>query len=391
MNFLIILLLLSIPLGQLTRFNLSYGVSIYLQDVVSAFMVLALFINYLKGKKVFQAKLQKPIVIFTTAILLSFLLNFRKVEYHQAIVGFLYLIRWVAYSGIYFSTVFYRKENKSLFKNFSIRDGLLISGIAFSIFGILQYFFIPDLRQLKWLGWDDHYFRLVGTLLDPGFTGLLLVFTAILAIGTKLKPQIKLIAFSTSILALFLTYSRASYLAFLGSIVVLATLRKRIMTGLIISLFFIITLFLLPTAQSEGTNLMRIFSISQRITTWNQAIEISKDNPVFGIGFNLLRYEQRKRGFLGDDWLTSHSASGIQNSYAFVLATSGILGLLAFVWLVISMFKVHKKHFYKVDRKSQVIIISLVAISIHTIFTNSWFYSWTMIWIWILLGEAEAG
>ena len=38
-------------------------------------------------------------------------------------------------------------------------------------------FVYPDLRNLWYLGWDPHYYRVFATLLDPNYVGILLVLT----------------------------------------------------------------------------------------------------------------------------------------------------------------------------------------------------------------------
>lgn len=392
MKWLIFLLLASFPLGHLTRVELTNAIAFYFHDLVAAMMLLAVFISSIKEKKLPPGKLTKPILIFILIAAISLLLNINTVNTKQAITGSLYLLRWTALSGIYFYLLKYRVIHKKLSffgRSFNLGEALLLSGLALTAFGLIQYIAFPDLTQLKWLGWDDHLFRLTGTILDPGFTGILLVLTIFLAMITKLTKPIKAVAIGLPTIALLLTYSRASYLSFIAGFMVFVYLKGKIKKGMLLSALFIVSLFFLPRASSAGTELTRVFSIVGRIQTWSNAITIAKDNPVSGVGFNLLRYTQRSYGFVGDDWETSHSASGIDNSYLFVLATTGVLGLVIYLSLLQQMVKIFVKNKGAYSDASILALASLTAVCTHAFFNNSWFYPWVLIWIWYLLAAIE--
>lgn len=393
MKWLILLLLTAFPLGHLTRFEVGKGVALYFHDIVASLMFLVIFINSVKTKKLPRGKLTIPIIIFIAVALLSLLFGINKVTPAQAITGSLYLVRWTALSGVYFYLLKYRKTFKqiSLFaRKYALSDALLISGLVFATFALLQYLIFPDLRGLQWLGWDDHYYRLTGTLLDPGFSGIVLALVCLLALGVKLRKQLKILAVSLPTVALILTYSRASYLAFLVGLMTYVILKRKLKCGLVATLIFLTVLFFLPQAESEGTNLLRIYSLFQRVETWEQGLVIARDNPLFGVGFNLLRYSKLKYGFLGQDWETSHSASGLDNSFIFVLATTGVLGFISYLTLFFKMVKVLvKTRGVKLSIPTST-LASLSAVFIHAFFNNTLFYPWVMIWIWYLLGAIEA-
>jgi len=62
-------------------------------------------------------------------------------------------------------------------------------------------------------------------------------------------------------------------------------------------------------------------------------LRIIKDNPLFGVGFNSLRFMKRDYGFLNQDWQESHSGAGVDSSVLFVWATTGVFGLGIYLWL----------------------------------------------------------
>jgi O-antigen ligase len=166
-------------------------------------------------------------------------------------------------------------------------------------------------------------------------------------------------------------------LAFLAGLSTILFLRKRKRIIFIIIIIFIISLTLLPRPGGEGVKLERVASFIQRVENWQTAINIWKNYSIFGVGFNNYRYAQHKLGFLiQPDWKITHAGAGVDNSFLFVLVTSGIIGEILFLnfWLRVL-----------VASKSRLVVGSLVAVFVHSLFINSLFYPWVMIWVWFLL------
>jgi O-antigen ligase len=259
---------------------------------------------------------------------------------------------------------------------------LVIVGLVTAIFGLLQYFFLPDTRFLENYGWDPHYYRVIGTFLDPGFLGLILVLSLIILvikIWQKNQDRKKLIGAGLIIyLALALTYSRASYLAYSLTVIAAAWWKRSIKLFLFIFIIGAMTLFLLPRPGGEGVRLERQSTISARILNWQQSIEIVQKNWLFGVGFNAYRYVQ------DEELKVSHAGAGADSSLLFVLATTGILGLGAYSWLWVKALFLSFKNIKK--RENQIALVSILVVLLHSIFANSLFYPWIMAWLWLVLG-----
>ena len=163
--------------------------------------------------------------------------------------------------------------------------------------------------------------------------------------------------------ALLLTYSRSSYLAFL--VIIVFHLRRRKLLLLVACSLWLVALLSLPRPGGEGVKLERLFSITNRLDSMQQGLRLFTQHPVFGVGFNLLRYQQNN--------LVSHSGAGIYNSFIFLLATTGLPGLLAYLWLL------------KRQLKSNAYF--LVPILVHSLFNNTLFYAPVMLWLWLLLAS----
>ena len=100
-----------------------------------------------------------------------------------------------------------------------IAKKLMVSGAIFIVFGYIQYLFYSNLRNLYYLGWDDHLYRLFSTFLDPNFAGIFLVLILLLTVQyffleRKTKIKIVIAMFSVlALIALYLTYSRSAFIS----------------------------------------------------------------------------------------------------------------------------------------------------------------------------------
>jgi len=415
--------LLVFPFGQLVRLPISFfgpEVRVYLGDILVGLIVGMWRIGKIRdnrGKdrdnKGNRGRVERPILVFAGVATLSLVVNLPRLTFNEILVASFYLFRWIVYAGLYFvvrDIIKLKTQNSKLWRNkTSLLDLLILAGGLAAIFGLIQYLWFPDLRSwLEVRNWDPHYYRAYGTFFDPGYFGAIMVLSLILVAGhlfsdrqkrSGLKFSIFNFQFSidsrlityhlsliTSYLALALTYSRASYLAFLvGMGVVAWKLKKRKFYAAIIGIF-LLTLLLLPRPGGEGVKLEREESIRARIINWKQSLTIAKRYPAFGVGFNAYRYFQRDYGFLDqEEWRESHAGAGADSSLLFVLATTGVIGFAAYLWLLKRIFDVSRCQ-ADLSGWRLAALASLIALLVHSFFLNSLFYPWIMAWMWILLG-----
>ncbi len=348
MKYLLFALILFLAFGQLGRFEFQ-SIVVHLNDLF-VFGLLLIWLVKTKGKSIKNDPLTKPLALFVGAMFLSTIFNPFKFP------AFLYLVRFVAYAGLYFVAKDQIGDRKIILKLMEIA----ILGVA--VVGILQFVFVPDVSSLKALDWDDHYYRLISTFLDPGFTGAMLVLGLILAVLERSRIQAVILY-----VAMALTYSRASYLMYLFSFATISFFKNSVKIFLIALIILVITIPLLPKSTGEGTKLNRENSVTARLNNWNKSIEVWETKPVFGIGFNSYRYAVNVSP-------QSHSG-GADNSLLLVLATTGVVGFAAYIFLL-------KKTW---DMGDLLFRASLVGIIVHSMFNNTLFYPWVMEWLWILL------
>jgi hypothetical protein len=332
-------ILVLFPFGQLIKFGI-----FNLFDF--AVVVLAIFTLYKRPK---FPNWYRYFIYFLIACVFSLFLNYKLTD----IKSVLYLFRLFVYSLVPVYITNFVKDKKH------ILNSLLVVALFTALFGWIQYLVWPNLTSLKYFGWDDHLLRLSGTFLDPTFTGLIFVLGIILAFENNYKKIAYLL-----IISLAFTYSRSSYMV--ASLFLI--FRKKYLALLI----FVITIFLLPKMIGEGTNLSRTTSGNNKLINYQETIEIIKESPVFGIGFNNIC--NARVFYLNDQNRESHSCNGSDSSILFLLATTGVVGLFLFASFILRV------------PRSLTLVISFLAVVIHSLFANSLFYPHIMFWIFAIIG-----
>lgn len=392
LNYLLILLLIIFPIVELGKIQMG-SVSFSVNDIVFFITVsLWVILDFKKIKKT-NFKLLRPILLFSAIGLFSLVINFVNLTLNEFFVSFLYLARWILYSSIYFILVTRDREFIKKFKYL-----LIVPICTVLIVGLVQFFFYPSLRNLFYLGWDEHLYRLFSSFLDPNFAGAFLVISLIYLIYLSWQSYIKKkrnIFIFTSVLAIvnfvsiYLTYSRSALIMLLVSLTVFLVLIKKVRLLILVLITFVVLIFLSPKAfQTEGTNIFRIFSSQERVKSAQVAVKIIGENPIFGVGFNAYRYAQNKYANLNDSkWETTHSGAGTDNSFLFVLATAGIVGFVVYIYLIYKIFLLAK---LKQKNPMSIVLISvLCGLLVNSLFINSLFYVFILQWIWILAGLTE--
>jgi O-antigen ligase len=389
------LLILSFPIAEIGRFQFSNGIAFSINDAFLIVLVIS-WIGYhlFKKKKVNKNNLTKPILIFIGIALISLILNIPHLSVINFLVSFLYLLRWTMYASLFFIV----KEFDKKFRN-KIPYLLLFSGLLVVVAGYIQYFLYPSLKNLFYLGWDAHLYRMFSGFLDPNFAGCFFVLFFIFILGLIydsfnkrlfLKSYILGILGVFVLIAVYLTYSRSALIMLIVSAATFLFLigkKKMIVFSIIL---FLLLIFITPKSfQTEGTNLFRTFSSQQRIESSQVAIKIFQSSPVFGVGFNAYRYAQNKFGLNNQIWQTTHSGAGTDNSFLFVLATTGVIGLVAYLYLILRIFTLAKINL-KNNIFSLILFSSLLGLIFNSFFINSLFYVFILEWVWITASLIES-
>lgn len=363
-----------LPFGQLQRLQITPTISTYSHEIILAVSVI-LWICYQITSKTKRTKsvLEKPFLVFIGFALFSWLINFTRFG-TPSLPGLLYLLRVSFYFGFYLLLNDFRHKKLLSFK---IEFILTLVGVLLVLFSWLQYTVIPDTRFLYLIGWDDHLFRAIGTLFDPGFLGLIFVLTLIL-IEDKFNQDLFKIIYIATFLIMLLTYARSAYFAFIIAALAHFSISKD-WKRLIVKIFILFfALPLLPRPAGEGVRLERTSSIYSRAQTAVSSMDIFKSNPIFGIGFNNYPLAAPTQPNLKYPDLPSHP-SAPDNSFLFILATTGIIGLISFLYFLGKTIIL--THPYPTS------FISIITILAHSFTNNSFFYPWILLWFWAILAS----
>ncbi len=401
MNTLISLLIFSLPLGVILRVKLFQNVFIYPTDIiVGTIFVISICKFIVSNKKVPDTILFKLLAAFLATGLFSLIINSGNLTVEQFWISFAYAFRFAAYINIFFAVQppFSRERNQ-------IQNKLLLSGAIFIFFGFMQYFFYKDLRNITYLGWDQHLYRLVSSFLDPNFTGAFLVLILILVTGkviglmnSKLKDVKKIIIYflysAITLISIILTYSRSAIVMLFVGMTVLLLLNKmykQLIVGLVVVVGLI---FIFSNFKIEGLNPLRTASSEARVRSATEAIAIIIKNPILGVGFNSYRYAQVRYGARSALGISLSNADSVtDNSFLFVTATTGIVGLAIFLKLLYELGKCLLVQTSKKINKNnwwigQVAFASFISVLVNSIFISSFFYVFILAWLMLITGVA---
>ena len=382
------ILLLLFPLGQLARIDFGSGVAVTPLDVAVGLTAIFVWIVVLLKKK-HVPQLFRYLGLFLLAGFFGLLFQITDLHTKEWLVSFLYLLRFISYVSMGIGvTMLSQKHKKTLWNILLIAGVLVVSG------GYLQYFLYPSLRNLIYAGWDPHLYRMFTSFLDPNFAGpfFAIYFLIVLHETFSQKEKMRcLIFFLASILTFFaviLSFSRGAYLVLGAGFLVYLFYRgyKKIAFGIPVAIILLGFLFAFFVPRGEGKNLLRTVSTDARLLSLQSAATVFLKNPIVGVGFDSFRYAQYRYHLLsGSDWQESHSGAGTNNSFLFVLATTGILGgaFYAYFWFVL----IHQT-WGKLKKKEPhaVLFMSLwVTFLVSGLFENTLFYPSIMLWLVMLV------
>ena len=329
-------------LGQIGRISIqNQNINFYIYEIVLLGYFIYLFSKYKFAA--FKSKIIKGLYYFPLALAVSLLFSFYNYSIVQNITALLYLIRTSFYFilGIYIHKYFTSKKNNRVV----ITSGMVLFIISVLITSFIQYFLYPNLRNLIYLGWDPHQFRIFGVFLDTSISaaiyGLVLIYLLVKYndfLFSKMSRNLLLLAFM--ILGL-LTYSRGFYISILITLIYYLFRNKNIKYIFLLFGVFIISLYIIPKPFGEGVNLLRVYSIESRIYQNREGLKNWYKSPLFGVGYNHLKSVNKIQSVYPE-----HASSAYPSSFITVLATSGLVGLLFFILALKSLWNYSKMSKY---------------------------------------------
>lgn len=390
------LLFLSLVIYQFGRIDISSNISFTILDVVVFIVILTSFFRLFNQRRlheIFLNPIFKPFALFSVVAIISLLFSPLSLNQGEFFISFLYLLRWLMYNLLFFVL---KPTNSNDHQNLDFF--LASSSLALVVIGYIQFIWYPDLRNLYYLGWDDHLWRMFGTFLDPNFFGAFLVLIVLFLFDKvfnsvsktkKLSLAFWSICLSASVIAVVLTYSRTALIMLSLGTIIFFFLKGLQKYSFLFIFSVLVAIILFSNMTIEGQNLLRTASSQARVESAKHAIQIASTYPFLGVGFNAYRYAQIDFGFRkAYPQIPNHADAGTDNSYLFVLATTGVVGFIFYIFYLYSIMRevwIHK------NRKGrEVIIASFLTVAIGTVFNNLLFYPAILLWLMMLLNITQS-
>ena len=339
-NFLAAAVLPLLLLGQLLRFQPFGRVVIYPHDLIIGIVALLVLSHQSERTKLLRYWKKILPYLLPAVAWLSVATLLRIPLLHQSWFQLLYIFRFV----VYLSFLGWLWQT---FPQLTIvtRSMYWLSGALFAMIALAIYLIFPDMRSLISLGWDEHYFRAVGSLLDPNFTGAVLVLSIfpLITAGSKWFAKNLYLLFGLLLITtatLGLTFSRSAWLGLAvgGGLSLLATLVRRpssktkLLPWLIIScLLTVAVVMIAPKPGGEGVQIFRQSSIVARQTHDSATFNANPVDLILGSG--LTASENSQVSFHGrlpnNVFLQLFAFGGIP---AVILGGYGLIKLLLTLW-----------------------------------------------------------
>lgn len=375
------ILLAIASLGQFERFATVFGTVSIHEVLMVVFSSVALRFDRTLKKPLLWLCLAFFVWTLATTLINAWVLG----SVALAKTGFAYLARLAIYGVFAFSlsSAIRRKKVRVHFLSHATLAWLLL----IALIGAGQYLFLPDTRQFFWLGWDDHLNRAFGTIMDPGFFGLLMSVGAVQSINVWLSSKRRssgfAIIFGIFLLMLTLSFSRASYVAFLAGVLVLAWVKSSRKVLLFIPVLIMALVLVPKDGGGEGQKLTRTNSVEARIEVAEYHTEkLSIRDLLIGRGWYyesaLQLHRQGIESLTGKtvkNALPAHSQA-VDNSYLHVFLSTGVVGIILFSGIIFQVIKT----FWKSPELA--VIASVLA---HSLFSTALFYPWVLLALTCLL------
>jgi O-antigen ligase len=237
--------------------------------------------------------------------------------------------------------------------------------------------------------------RAIGTWVDPNSLG------GVLAIGAAMiapqvfarKPVLKyrwltFAILGTVTLALFLTNSRASFLAFSSALVVIAFLRYRRFIPLLI--LGGVALLFLPQTQFYIDRLIQAFqgadlATQMRIGEWTDSLNLIRQYPLFGIGFT--------------GTPTNNVYTDVANMYLIMANQIGVTGVIIFLIAMAGVFwygwkawqyAQHDPELDSIHLGYQVALMTALVNAVADLYFFRMDFQSSITWFWIVVALAIA-
>lgn len=365
------LILITLPLEAFSWDGL--GVRIKAFQVITLLAIPGLVLPVLIRKKSIKIPPIKPLILFLIIGILSF--N-NAISRDQALVSF---CLWLFLISFYFITYNFLIINSSMiFKSLFL---IILVGNAIAIYGIIQWIGTILGYNLIEITTNNPYGRPTSVFLEAIWYGCYMMIMSILQISLYFSRSFRkwkwwlLIGFSINFMGLLISLTRSAWLGFASGFIFLLLISKRISIKLLIFLLIILLILLvfyqilIPYEFRGLANRFREIldprehAAQSRIRMMSSALPLIKLHPIIGNGMGHYGIIFGGERAYGSEKLRPLGV--VISTFLNILFDCGILGLMAFIWFLFSVFKPAFSRFKTVKNKYwKSIILSYLAILI---------------------------
>ena len=131
--------------------------------------------------------------------------------------------------------------------------------------------------------------------------------------------------------------------------------------------------------MAEPRGVDKAKSAENRLGTWQQGLTLFQHHPILGTGFNAYKFALKQNNLANDQFLQSRGATSNDSSLLHVASTTGVIGLITYIFFLFSLFLTGWKN--KTNPYGLVLISGLVGLLAQSFFINNLFYPFIFLWI----------
>lgn len=286
----------------------------------------------LRGRLTYRlTPLDLPILLYLAVACFLFLV--RSPQNSIAIEGLRVYVEYILWFFVATNLLLNKRQARALV------NWLVLLGTLVALHGVYQYIIGVEIPP-TWLDATEGGVRtrVFSILTSPNVLGSFLVLVIPITVSQLLSAQNRLLRYyylfclAPMALSLVFTYSRGAWLAMAGAFVIYGLIYNwRILLGLAAVVYTAPKL--IPGISSRiGYMLSPAYLLNSaragRVARWNTAIDKMRADPLFGEGFG------RYGGAVAARYIPS--SNYVDNFYLKTAAESGLIGLAALVWLLVS-------------------------------------------------------
>jgi Lipid A core - O-antigen ligase and related enzymes len=306
--------------------------------------------RYKKLKKIAFSDLKHDLLFISLLVYMGVLflsLVFAK----SKSVGIAEILRFAEYPFFFYFIIYAIKDKDVLRKVFSIFSYSLIIALVCGVLQVVLINFPVGQKIVQKIFYSEGQFygvRAYSTFVNPNYWGaflnlILFIYIFRLKQAKDIERKICWLIISLGLVNLVLTFTMGSWISFIiVSAALLARRRKKlIILAALLLLMVVVVLALIPPTRQAVLSLIKLktWTGNERIRLWITGLLMFKDHPVIGVGSGnyLVRYIDYIKAYpylyLGRD------AYSVHNSYIKVMAETGLLGITAFLFVLVNLIR----------------------------------------------------